>query len=77
MPKYYVDAGFQKVITADSPELAAIHAFQKLNKKTLNSITIVSETGFDTNNEDWFFNTIDILEKSGQLENYKSKDWLH
>lgn len=75
MPKYYVDAGFQKIIEADSPEDAAIKAFQELKHPTLNSVTVVSETGFDSINEDWFFNTIDILEKSGQLENYKSKDW--
>ncbi len=76
MPKYYVDAGkFRKVIDADDPTTAAIEAFRTLEENpvsALRSFIIVSEEGFDTNNEnDWCLATMDILEQSDQLRQYK------
>jgi hypothetical protein len=76
MPKYYVDAGeFQKIIDETTPKMAAIEAFRTLEDnptRTLSSITIVSEEGFDTNNEnDWCFSTLEILEQSDQWGQYK------
>ncbi|MFY4731151.1 hypothetical protein [Nitrospira sp. BLG_2] len=76
MPKYYVDAGdFRKVIDGADPKNAAVEAFRTLENNpvpTLSSITVVSETGYDTNNDnDWCFSTMDLLEQSDQLGNYK------
>ena len=76
MPKYYVDAGeFRKIIDCEDPKIAALKAFKTLEKNpvsSLNSITIVSEEGFDTNNEnDWGFSTMELLEQSDQLGPYK------
>lgn len=76
MPKYYVDAGeFRKIIDETDPTKAAIEAFRTLENnptRTLSSITIVSEEGFDTNNEnDWCFPTMDLLEQSDQWGQYK------
>lgn len=76
MPKYYVDAGeLRKIIDEADPTKAAIEAFKTLENdpvSSLRSITIVSESGFDSNNEnDWCLSTMDILEQSDQLGNYK------
>jgi len=76
MPKYYVDAGeFRKVIDEVDPKTAAIEAFRTLEENpvpSLSSVTVVSEEGFDTNSEnDWCFSTMDILEQSDQLGQYK------
>ena len=76
MPKYYVDAGeFRKVIDGTDPKIAAVEAFRSLENNpvpSLRSITIVSEIGFDANNEnDWWLSTMDLLEQSDQLGQYK------
>lgn len=76
MPKYYVDAGeFRKVISCTDPKNAAIEAFRTLEDNpvsSLSSVTVVSEEGFDTNNEnDWCFSTMELLEQSDQLGQYK------
>ncbi len=76
MAKYYVDAGqFRKVIDGPDPKKAAIEAFRTLENNptsSLRSFTIVSELGFDTNSEnDWCFSTMDLLEQSDQLGDYK------
>lgn len=76
MPKYYVDAGeFKKIIDRKSPKIAAVEAFRYLENNPVDklcSITIVSEQGFDANNEnDWCFSTMELLEQSDQLTNYK------
>jgi hypothetical protein len=76
MPKYYVDAGeFKKIIDRQNPKIAAIEAFRTLEENpvsALDSVTIVSEEGFDTNNEnDWCFFTMELLEQSDQLGPYK------
>jgi hypothetical protein len=77
MPKYYVDAGeFRKIIEEKTPTNAAIEAFRALENnpvRTLSSITVVSELGFDANSEDdWCMSTMEILEQSDQLGRYKS-----
>lgn len=76
MPKYYVDAGeFRKIITHEDPKNAAIEAFRTLEENpvsSLSSITVVSEEGFDANSEnDWCFSTMELLEQSDQLGQYK------
>ena len=76
MPKYYVDAGeFRKIIDRETPKIAAVEAFRSLENNPVSalcSITIVSEEGFDTNNEnDWCFSTMELLEQSDQLGPYK------
>lgn len=76
MPKFYVDAGeFRKIIDSNDPKNAAVEAFKTLEENptsTLSSVTVVSEEGFDSNNEnDWCFSTMDLLEQSDQLAQYK------
>ena len=76
MPKYYVNAGqFKKIIDHQNPQIAAIEAFRTLEDDpvpAINSITIVSEEGFDSNNEnDWCFLTMELLEQSDQINSYK------
>ena len=76
MPKYYVDSGdLRQIIDRTSPKIAAIDSFKTLAinpVQTLNSITIVSEEGFDCDSDnDWFFSTMEILEQSDQIGNYK------
>jgi hypothetical protein len=76
MPKYYVDAGdLRKIVDRNTPEEAAIEVFKSLDSNPvpcLNRVTIVSEEGFDsTSDEDWAFLTIDLLEQSNQIANYK------
>jgi hypothetical protein len=76
MPKFYVDAGeFRKIIDAADPKLAAVEAFRTLEDnpvRTLSSITIVSEEGFDTDSEnDLCISTMEILEQSDQWGQYK------
>lgn len=76
MPKYYVESGdLKKIIDRANPEIAAIDTFRTLAEtpvETLNSTTIVSEEGFDSNSDnDWLFSTIEILEQSNQIGNYK------
>jgi hypothetical protein len=79
MPKYYVDAGdLRKVIDRPDPKTAAIDSFRTLEDNpvsSLNSVTIVSEEGFDADNEnDWCFTTVEILEQSDQIGYYKSEE---
>ena len=43
-----------------------------IRAESLNSITIVSESGFDSNNDnDWCFSTMELLEQSDQIKNYR------
>ncbi len=80
MAKYYVDAGDLKVVI-DRPthNEAAIDAFRRLEDQpvqSLRSITIVSEQGFasetdEENENDWCFATLELLEQSDQIQNYK------
>jgi len=45
---------------------------------SLGTIVMVSEIGFNSDNDDdFYFSTIEILEQSDQLGNYKSDDWLN
>lgn len=73
---YYVDAGELKEIVEDSDyKAAAIKAFKVLENQqveSLSSITIVSEKGFDScSDDDWYFSTMELLEQSNQIHNYK------
>jgi len=82
MAKYYVISGdFKQIIDRPTPKKAAIDAFKMLENKpvsSLSSIVMVSEAGFDSNSDDdLYFSTIEILEQSDQLGNYKSEDWLN
>jgi hypothetical protein len=81
MAKYYVSSGdFKLVIERNSHKQAAVDAFKQLTHKpvdSLGSVVMVSETGFNSNSDDdFYFSTIEILEQSDQLGNYKSKEWL-
>lgn len=81
MAKYYVTSGeLKQIIDRPTPKKAAIDAFKTLSLnpvKSLASIIIVSETGFNSNkDDDLVFSTIEILEQSDQLGNYKSEEWL-
>lgn len=81
MAKYYVSSGdFKLIIERTNHKQAAIDAFKQLANKPvdhLGSIVMVSETGFNSNSDDdFYFSTIEILEQSDQLGNYKSKEWL-
>jgi hypothetical protein len=76
MPKYYIDAGeFRTVIDSPDHNIAAVKAFELLENqpvRSLRSITIVSEKGFNSANEnDWYFSTLELLEQSNQIRNYK------
>lgn len=81
MPKYYVKTGqLECVLSEDNPEKAALRAFEtRLDReiKSLSNYTKVSEKGFDSNSEaDTYFCTQTLLEKSGQMRHYKSREWL-
>ena len=76
MPKYYVNAGeLRKIMDRPDPETAAVDAFRTLETDpvdSLNSITVVSEEGFDsTSGDDLGFITMELLEQSDQLGLYK------
>lgn len=80
MAKYYVSSGdFKQVIDRPNHKNAAIDAFKTLATnpvKSLGSVVMVSEHGFNSDSdEDFYFSTLEILEQSDQLKNYKSKDW--
>jgi hypothetical protein len=81
MAKYYVTSGaFKQIIDRPTPKKAAVDAFKTLENKpvkSLGTIVMVSESGFDSDNDDddFYFSTIEILEQSDQLGNYKSEDW--
>ena len=82
MAKYYVTSGeFKQIIDRPSPKKAAIDAFKMLENNpvsSLGTIVMVSEIGFNSDNDDdFYFSTIEILEQSDQLGNYKSDDWLN
>jgi hypothetical protein len=82
MAKYYVTSGaFKQIIDRPTPKKAAVDAFKTLENKpvkSLGTIVMVSESGFDSDNDDdFYFSTIEILEQSDQLGNYKSEDWLN
>ena len=80
MAKYYVYSGdFRKIIDRPTPKSAAIDAFRLLEEnpaKSLSFATIVSEAGFDADHDnDVWFPTLEILEQSDQISNYKFNDW--
>ena len=81
MAKYYVTSGaFKQIIDRPTPKKAAVDAFKTLENKpvkSLGTIVMISESGFDSDNDDddFYFSTIEILEQSDQLGNYKSEDW--
>jgi len=72
MPKFYVSSGNLKaVLCANDPTIAAINALLETNEN-LGRITMVSETGFDSESHDnVYFNTSYLLKKAGIEENYQ------
>lgn len=82
MPKFYVTSGdFQCITDRPTPREAAVSAFTNylpMNyKKDLAKITSVSEQGYTSEDEDkTFFMTSDLLVETGQIDQYKAKNWL-
>jgi hypothetical protein len=76
MPKFYIDSGeFKTILTAENHKDAAVKAFKKLENNPvnfLNSLTQVSEKGFDSNcPKDMWYATNHILRLAGLKEFYK------
>lgn len=81
MPKYYISSGdLQHTVDRPQPKAAAIDAFETLRGspvETLGKLTVVSEHGFDSDNEDdTYFLTIDLLDETEQLEAYMHTEWM-
>lgn len=79
MPKFYVSsAKFNKIVESNTHKNAAIKAFKSLQQfPSLAIITTVSEQGFEDNHEeDVYFNTLDILDLTDQIADYKLEDWF-
>lgn len=77
MAKYYISTGeFKCVLDRQNQKIAAVDAFKILNNADLGVITMVSEHGFESEADDnIYFHTINLLEESGQIENYINQDW--
>lgn len=81
MPKFYVSCGdLQEIVVKETPWDAAVAAFEKLDEyhiEKLSKVTLVSEHGFDSDADDdsWLV-TLELLEETDQVGNYKSTDWL-
>jgi hypothetical protein len=81
MPKFYVSTGdFQVLLSRQDAKTAAYDAFEQLSDHSpskLGIITIVSEHGFNSCElDDYCFSTLDLLEDTDQLQNYKLEDWV-
>ena len=80
MPKYYISSGdFNQIIDRPDPETAVRDAFQLGGNlpDCLGLVVLVSEHGFDScEDEDVYYNTLNVLEDTGQLDNFKLEDWL-
>ncbi len=78
--KYYVTTGdFQVVIEGQKdPKEAALEAFDGLAESkagSLGSVTLVSRHGFDSESpDDIWIPTMDLLEQTGMIANFKRKD---
>ncbi len=79
MPKYYVSSGdLQQTIDRDNPKTAAIDVFMNMkNNPDLGKITLVSESGYDSENEnDMYFCTLYLLDETNQLDAYLQEEWF-
>ncbi len=81
MAKYYVSSGdLRLAVSADTSRDAAIDAFARLSEnpiQSLGKLTMVSEHGFDSEaDDDCYFCTIDLLEETGQMDNFTSSEWI-
>ncbi len=81
MPKFYISSGdFKQVVDRPDSKTAVYDAFQSLKGDSpmrLGIIVVVSERGFDSIvDDDMIFSTLDVLEDTGQIENFKLEDWL-
>jgi hypothetical protein len=78
--KFYIKSGdLEEICNKKTPKDAAISAFNTMKDKfigKLAKLTVVSQNGFDENNdENVYFCTCNLLEETGQLNNFKSADW--
>ena len=81
MPKYYISSGdLQHTVDCPQPKAAALNAFESLRGnpvEQLGKLTVVSEHGFDSDNDDdTYFCTIDLLDETDQLESYMHTEWM-
>lgn len=81
MPKFYVSSGdLRCTIDRENQHEAAIGAFQSLQDNPvdrLGTLTMVSEHGYDSEaDDDMYFCTIDLLDKTDQLESYLHTEWM-
>ena len=82
MPKFYVRSGDFKIVLdrtdSDTAALDGVKSLETNPVKRLSGITIVSEHGFSkvSNDDDFVYNTLELLEDAGLLDKFKPKDWI-
>lgn len=80
MPKYYVSSGELNVACdTENPDDAVLFAFNRLKDVPVNQLgrlTLVSEHGFDSDlDDDVYYITCDILNETGQAEDFQLAEW--
>jgi hypothetical protein len=84
MPKYYIQSGkFKTVIDRNDAETAVLDAFRLLESQPVESLGCLaraSEHGFigtsdPCMDDDFIFETVDLLEKTGLIGRFKPQDW--
>lgn len=67
MPKYYAECGEVRIVSdKDSPREAAIDLVATSNPDHLSAIVTVSETGFDSEENNIWFDTAALVEEVAQ-----------